>query len=251
MRLVRAEILKLAKRRGTMIWTAVLTLGAVLVTDAILIVLHAANPDKHGPAGGRVNLDNVVSVLGALGPVAAIIVGSAAGSQDVSAGVFRDLVVTGTPRKKLFAVRLPGALAVFMPLVIAAFGVAVLCAYVFAGGNRTPGGGDLARYALYLAAILTLNMAMAIGLTAVLSSRVVVGVLLAWNAVVAPLLIQIHALGGARKLVDVAAAAHFLPSVGDNGIVVPMSGATALAVLAGWLAVFLLLGRIWTERRDA
>ena len=251
MRLVRAEILKLVRRRGTIIWAAVLTIGAVVVTEAILISLHAANPDHHGPAGGLVNLDHVVFVIGALGSVAAIIVGSAAGSQDVAAGVFRDLVVTGRPRKTLFNVRLPGALAVFLPLVGIAFAITVVCAYAFAGGLRTPGAGDLAHYAAYLLAINVVNLAIAIGLTAFLSSRVVVGVLLAWNAVVGPLLSNIHALGGARKLIDVAAAEHFVPHVDQGAQRLAMSTATALLVLAGWIVVFLLAGRFWTERRDA
>ena len=251
MRLVRAEMLKLVRRRGTIIWSAVLTIGAVVVTEAIVIGLHAFNPDHHGPAGGLVNFDHVVSVIGALGSIAAIILGSAAGSQDVSAGVFRDLVVTGRPRKTLFNVRLPGALAVFLPLLGIAFAIAAVCAYAFAGDLRTPSGGDVAHYAAYLLAINTVNLAIAIGLTAFLSSRVVVGVLIAWNAVVGPLLTNIHALGGARKLVDVAAAEHFIPQVDQSTNRIAMSTGSALLVLVVWLTLFLLAGRFWTERRDA
>jgi len=47
MRLVQAEILKLVRRRGTMIWCAILTVGSVVITEAILITLHAVN------GGGR------------------------------------------------------------------------------------------------------------------------------------------------------------------------------------------------------
>ena len=251
MRLVRAEMLKLARRRGTMIWAAVLTVGAVVVTEAILVILHAVNADKHGPAGGLVNLDHVVSVIAGLGMIAAIIVGTAAGSQDVSAGVFRDLVITGTPRRTLFRVRLPGALGVFLPLVVAGFALAVLCAYVFAGSSATPGAGDVGRYAGYLLATVVVNMAIAIGLTAFVSSRVAVGVLIAWNAIVGPLLLNIHALGGARKGIDVAAALALLPHTSDNQPQVSMSAGTALFVLVACTAVFLLAGRFGTERRDA
>jgi hypothetical protein len=249
-RLVAAEILKLRRRRGTMIWTALLTIGSVLVTVIILVALHAANPDKHGPAGGAENLKNLALLLGGLGTVAAILIGSAAGTQDVSAGVFRDLVVTGRPRRTLFAVRYPGALAVFGSLLAVAYAICVVAAYAFAGGRLSPTGSDVGHYAAYLALIGAVNIGVAIGLAAFASSRVVVGVLIAWNAIVSHLLISIHSLGGARKFVDVAAAQHFLPRGVDDTEVV-MSAGTALLVLAAWVLVFQAAGRWWTERRDA
>ena len=250
MRLIAAEILKLRRRRGTMIWCALLTIGAVLITLIVLLSLHAANPTRHGPAGGAENLKNLSFLLGTLGIVAAILVGSAAGTQDVSAGVFRDLVVTGRPRGTLFAVRYPGALVVFMSLLAVAYAIAVLSAYAFAGDRPSPTGSDVGHFAAYLALIAAVNIAVATGLAAFASSRVVVGVLIGWNAIVSHLLIQIHSLGGARKFIDVAAAQHFLPKGVDDTPVL-MSGVTALLVLAGWIVVFQGAGRWWTERRDA
>ena len=61
---------------------------------------------------------------------------------------------------------------------------------------------------------------------------------------------SIHALGGARKLFDVAAAEHFSPAIND-GDKVAMSGVTASLVLIGWALVAILAGRWWTSRRDA
>ncbi len=251
MRLVRAEILKLVRRRGTIIWCALLTVGSVVITEVILITLHAVNGSKHGPAGGATNLDHLVFVVGGLGTVAAILIGAAAGTQDVSAGVFRDLVVTGRPRKTLFQVRYPGALAVFLPLQATGFGIAVLCSYAFAGSNPHPTGSAIGHYIAYLLATAFTDIAIAIGLAAFASSRVVVGVLIAWNAIVGPLLLNIGSLGGTRRFIDVAAAQHLLPSISDNGTKIAMSNATAVAVLAVWIAVFLTAGRLWTQRRDA
>ena len=77
MRLVKAEILKLVRRRGTMIWCLLLTIGSVIVTEAILLILHAANGTKHGPAGGTTNLDHLVFVIGGLGTVAVLAAGVA------------------------------------------------------------------------------------------------------------------------------------------------------------------------------
>jgi hypothetical protein len=243
-------MLKLWRRRGTMIWCALLTIGSVLIADIVVLSLHAANPAKHGPAGGAENLKNVAFLIGGLGNVAAILIGSAAGTQDVSAGVFRDLVVTGRPRRTLFNVRVPGALAIFLPMLAVAYAIEVGSAYAFSGSLPSPTGGEVGRYAAYLVALTTVDVILAIGLAAFASARVVVGVLIAWNAIVSHLLISIHSLGGARKLIDVAAAEHFLPAGADTSAI-EMSTATALAVLVLWSAVFMVAGRYWTERRDA
>jgi len=250
MRLVQAEILKLVRRRGTMIWCALLTIGCVLIADIVLLSLHAANAANHGPAGGAENLKNLVFLLGGLGNVAAILIGSAAGSQDVSAGVFRDLVVTGRPRRTLFIVRIPGALAAFLPLLAVAYGIAVGGAYAFSGSLPQPTTANVGHYAAYLVAATSIDIVLAIGLAAFASSRVVVGVLIAWNAIISHLLISIHSLGGARKFIDVAASQHFLPAGIDHGAIA-MSTATAFLVLLAWAAVFTAAGRFWTNRRDA
>jgi hypothetical protein len=248
--LVSAEILKLVRRRGTMAWCAILTIGSMLVAWIILVSLHAANPAHHGAAGGRENLENLIFLLGGLGNVAAILIGSAAGTQDVSAGVFRELVVTGRPRSTLFTVRLPGALAVLYPLLASGFGIAVLGAFALAGDKPQPTGSEVWHYAAYIVAITSVDVALAIGLAAFASSRVVVGVLIAWNAIVAHLLISITSLGGARKYIDVAAAQHFLPP-GVVDRVIPMSGAAAILILLAWAGVFQRAGRFWVLRRDA
>jgi hypothetical protein len=250
MRLISAEVLKLVRRRGLMIWSLLLTVGAILVTQIIIIALHAANPDHYGPAGGRSNLEAYTFLLASLGNVAAIIIGATAGSQDVSNGVFRDLVVTGRPRSTLFRVRVPGALLVFLPMLAAGFVLAVVVTYAFAGDKPTPSGSYVAHSIAYAVALTVVDVILAIGLAAFASSRVVVGVLIAWNAIVSHLLLAIGALGSARKLIDVAAAEHFSPTINDNNLV-GMSGSTAVLVLVGWAAVAMLFGRWWTQRTDA
>jgi len=249
MRLVSAEALKIVRRRGTMIWCAILTVGSVVVADIVLVALHAANASKHGPAGGFENFRHVVLLMSGLGNVAAILIGSAAGSQDSSSGVLRDLVVTGRPRKTLFRVRYPGALIVFLPLLAVGFALTTLGAFVFAGGLPTPGASTIGHYAAYAVATATVDIGLAIGLAAFASSRVVVGVLIAWNAIVAHLLVAIGSLGSARKFIDVAATERLLPAV-DRGTVIPMSTVTALLILLAWIAVFQGAGQWWTERRD-
>jgi ABC-2 type transport system permease protein len=250
MTLIGAEILKLRRRRGLMIWSAVLTIGPVLVAYGVLLGLHAFSPDKHGPAGGVSNLDGLLGVVVVLGGIAATIIGTTAGSQDASSGVFRDLVVTGRPRTALFRARTPGALAVFLPLYAASFALAVAGSYAFAGGLPTPSAHRVVQYAEWAAATGVLSVVLAVALGSIVSGRIAVGVLIAWNTVVSGLLVTIGALGSARQAVPDAAAEHFAPSV-EGATRVAMSTGTALLVLALWAAVALRAGAVWTKRRDA
>ena len=251
MRLIGAEVLKLVRRRGLMAWSLLLTVGTVLIAEIVLVVLHAVNPDHHGPAGGAANLDHTVFLAAGLGNVAAILIGATAGTQDVSNGVFRDLIVTGRKRSTLFNVRVPGALAVFLPILALGLGLAILCSFVFAGSLPNASASTIAKYVEYSVAITAIDVIIAVGLAAFASSRVVVGVLIAWNAIVSHLLLQISSLGGARKFIDVAAAEHFLPRTSDGGAPIAMTSVAAVLVLLGWAAVFSGAGRWWTIRRDA
>jgi hypothetical protein len=250
MRLVGAEVLKLVRRRGLMAWSLLLTVGSVLIAEIVLVILHAVNPSRHGPAGGASNMEHFVFLLSGLGNVAAIIIGATAGTQDVSNGVFRDLVVTGRKRSTLFNVRVPGALLVFMPMLALAFVVAIGGAFLLAGNLPHPTGSDLAKYIEYSVATAGIDVIIAVGLAAFASSRVVVGVLIAWNAIVSHLLMAIGSLGSARKGIDVAAAEHFAPRHTLDSAV-HMSTVTALIVLVVWAAVFMRAGRWWTNRVDA
>jgi ABC-type transport system involved in multi-copper enzyme maturation permease subunit len=249
MRLLSAEILKLRRRRGLMLWCALLTIGSVVIAYGTLLALHAANPAGHGPAGGAANLQNLTWLLLSLGSVAAVILGTTAGSQDVSAGVFRDLVVTGRSRRALFRARFPGALAVFVPLLAAGFGLADGGAFAFAGGLRTPTLHQIASYGLSAGLVCVVTLVAAVSLGAILPSRIATGVLIGWNAILAGLLMSIPNLGQARDAIDVAAAAHFAPEVYKTSV--PMSAGTALIVLALWVGVALRAGAWWTKRVDA
>jgi ABC-type transport system involved in multi-copper enzyme maturation permease subunit len=251
MRLVGAEVLKLVRRRGLMVWSLLLTPGAVLIALVIVAALHAANPDKHGPAGGTTNLENYAFLLGGLGNVAAILIGATAGTQDVSNGVFRDLVVTGRGRRALFNARVPGALLVFLPMLLVGAALAVGGAYALAGSKPSPSASYVLHTLVYLVALTAIDVVIAVGIAAFASSRVVVGVLIAWNTIVSHLLIAFGALGGARKLLDVAAAEHFAPVTSNSGDRILMSSGTAALVLVGWAAVALAVGGWWTQRRDA
>lgn len=250
MRMIRAEALKLVRRRGLMIWSLLLTVGVIAIVEVVLVILHAVNAAHHGPAGGASNFRGAAETLALLGTVTAILIGATAGSQDVANGVFRDLVVTGRKRSTLFNVRIPGALLVFLPMLLITFVVAVAFAFLFAGGLPNPSGSLVGHELVYVLAYSLVNLVMAIGFAAFASSRIVIGVLIAWNTAVTHILISFHSLGGARKLIDVAAAEHFLPGA-SSGQRVAMTTTTAVVVLLAWAAAFSGAGRWWTNRRDA
>ena len=250
MRLIRAEVLKLVRRRGLMAWSLILTIGVLVVVWTVLVVLHAVNSAHHGPAGGPSNFRGAADTLALLGTLTAVLIGATAGSQDVVNGVFRDLVVTGRKRTTLFNVRIPGAFIVWAPMMLVGFAVAIVASIVFAGDLPNPSSSDVGHELAYIFAIGVVNLFLAVGLAAIVSARIVIGVLIVWNIAISHILIAFHSLGGARKFIDVAAAEHFQAHVSSDQQVA-MSTAAAILILAAWAAVFAYAGRFWTNRRDA
>ena len=120
LRMTGADFLKLRKKRSTMIWALVLALLPVVVFYAVNAVEHASNA-SHEAAGGIDSFHTGVRLLGGLffGPLVAILIGVELGTTDSSAGVFRDLVVTGRSRLALFATRVPAALAGCWAVILA------------------------------------------------------------------------------------------------------------------------------------
>jgi hypothetical protein len=97
-RLPRAELLKLRKRRGIVIPAAFLTVGAIAIMFLVIELFHVANSVKYRAAGGTSNFQHALLLMGQLaGMVAAVLVGTSAGTEDLSSGVFRELVATGRP----------------------------------------------------------------------------------------------------------------------------------------------------------
>jgi hypothetical protein len=115
MNLIRAELLKLRKRRGLVAAVGVLTIAPVAIAYSALLILHASNPDTYDAAGGIDNFTSSIELMTQIGVVAAILVGATAGAGDRGAGVFRELVATGRSCLALFAARVPGGLALLLP----------------------------------------------------------------------------------------------------------------------------------------
>ena len=252
-RLVSAELLKLRKRRGLVASGLALTVLPMVVAYTILLIVHAANPAKHGPAGGLQNFSDSIDLLMTLSVVAAILIGSTLGASDLSSGVFRELVVTGRSRLALFAARVPAGLALLWTFVGAGFAVTALASQVFAGSLHPPALALVAETAAWLALVSGFSLVLALAVSSIIGSRgTAIGVLVAWQIVVTPLLLQIKALGTLRELLVGAATERLRPgTLIGSPTEVRMSIAAAAVALLAWTIVALALGAWRTVTRDA
>jgi hypothetical protein len=254
-RLVRAELLKLRRRRGLVLTVTALTVGAVLVTYGVLASLHAANPGHHGPAGGIDNLGHVMWILSALGAVAAALVGATAGAGDLGAGVFRELVVTGRSRTALFLSRIPGGLAFLFPIVAVAYALAAVASVMLAGSLQAPSIETLVGGGFWVLLSTGLYFVLALGVASLVGSRTTtIGILLAWRLALAPIVLSISFLGAGRDILPDAAVQQLAPGALESNVQVAKlamsTGLSAIVILA-WLAAALWAGGWRTATRDA
>jgi hypothetical protein len=247
LRLIRAEVLKLRRRRGMLALAAVLTLGVIALAYTVMFVQHAGNPGKYGPAGGLGNYRDSIGVLVILSIVAGAIVGSTAGAQDVESGVFRDLAATGRSRLALFGARVPGAWAIVLPIAGAAAVVAGVASVALAGSLAAPGAGALLAGTAAVLAAGALSTAVAVGLCAMVGSRgPVIAIMLAFNLAMAPLLAGMGFLGDVRQAIPTVA----LNRIGDTPDSVRTTLAVAIVVVAAWIAAAFAAGAWRTKTRE-
>jgi hypothetical protein len=244
-RLVGAELLKLRRRRA-LLWTSVaLIVAPVLLSYALGAVLHAADPAKYGPAGGAATLADTLHTLTQIGAVGFVLIAVNAGGGDLAAGVFRELVVTGRSRLALFGARIPGGLALVLPIAAVAFAIAAAASIVFAAPGQAPGAGVILRSAAWLGLAMTVTFCLSVGVASLLDSRATaVGLLLAWQLAIAPLLLH----SGKLDFVLPGAALQRLQP-GASGA--SLSLLTAVAVLVAWTIVPIAAGARRTQTRDA
>jgi len=261
-RMIGADFLKVRKKMGTLIWALVLTLAPLLIYFIVSAAQHSSNPAEHGPAGGTHGFINALPALAAFfGPLAAILIGVDAGATDASAGVFRDLVVTGRSRVALFATRLPAAIALTSLVSVAGYTLLVLGTFMFASGSPTPDAALLLNGLGFTLLSVGVICAVAVGFASLTTSRPASLVaLIGWQLIASTIIANISSLGSSRELVLREAIAHFSPVSLDGGGgrhgprgsgLVTMGTGTALIVMAGWLVVFLALGAWRTRTMDA
>jgi len=250
-----ADVLKLRKKRSTLIWALVLAIVPLVIFFAVNAVEHASN-SSHEAAGGISAFHDGVRLLGGLffGPLVAILIGVEAGTTDSSDGVFRDLVVTGRSRLALFATRVPAALALCWSIIIAAYALILIGTFVFASNLPTPSGSLIIEGLGFVLLATGVLCTVAVGFASLIDSKPgAIIALIAWQVIASPLISSISSLGSGRNFVLTQAIAHFGPAGTKDarGTEVVMSGGTALIVVLAWLAVFLALGAWRTRTMDA
>ena len=254
-RLVGAEILKLVSRRGLMIASLLLTVAATIATFAILAALHATDPAHHKLIGGLSHFDDGLYSLTQLATVAAVLIGATAGAGDLASGFFRNLVVTGRPRSRLFAARIPGGLAVLLPLTAAAYALLAALSQLAPGPKGTPSTTLMVESGLWFELYVMIMFLLALGLASLLGSRAItLGVLAGLQLLVTPVVQGLHNPGiGADALLGVALW-QLAPTELLNGAPqghIAMSLAATVTVLIAWMLLALGLGAWRTTTRDA
>jgi ABC-type transport system involved in multi-copper enzyme maturation permease subunit len=251
-----ADFLKLRRKRGTLIWAFVLAVAPIVVFFLVTAIQHSSNPHKYEPAGGLHAFSDGLRVLALFfGPLAAILIGVEAGTGDASAGVFRDLVVTGRSRLALFASRVPAALAMCWTVILIGFALLLVGTFVFASGLPTPDASLILNglgFALLATGVLCV---VAVGFASLTTSKPAsITALIGWQLVASPLIANISSLGSLREGILSQALTHFSPvhiDGGGRGATVTLSEGAALVVVLAWVAVFLALGAWRTRTMDA
>ena len=250
-RMVGGEILKLRRNRPLMSFAAILSIGVVVIVMGYLQIRHASNPSRYGPAGGIDGFNHVVRALGVfIGALAAILIGTEAGTADMSSGVFRDLVATGRSRLALFFVRVPAAIVVTIVFTGAAYALGLVATFAFAGSNPTPSFGVVLQGAGWLLLANSIMATLAVGVGSLTGSRATtLTAVIGFETVVTQILVNVSSLGSARDILPNAALGQLVPS--GSGVGVTMATGVAVAVLAGWAVIPAAVGAWRTRVRDA
>jgi hypothetical protein len=249
LRLIAADALKLRRRRGMLSISLLLTLGVTAVVFVVMVIQHAGNPADYGPAGGRANYEDLISLVGAMAFVLGAIVGGTAGTQDLESGVFRDLVATGRSRTALFASRVAGAWVVVLSIVGLTAALTGAASIALADSLTAPGTGTLIPGTAGVLVAGALSTAMGVGLSVLVSSRgPVIGIMLAFYFAISPLLIGIGFLGSVRHAIPEVAVRRIgdLPPIADLHVAL----VTAILVVVAWAAAALALGAWRTRTRE-
>jgi len=134
--MITTKHLELRKRRGLMVVAVLLTVGLPVLVLGLRLIFHAADPKSYGPAGSPGIFQDLFSPMDSFGFIIAATLGAAAGTTDLTDGMFRHLVMTGRSRIALYLARIPAGLSIILPLVAVAF--TMLCLVTSYAGTPQP-----------------------------------------------------------------------------------------------------------------
>ena len=249
LRLIKADVLKLRRRRGMIAVAAGLTLGILALAFVVITVQHGADPAKAGPAGGLHGFTDSLPTISVMVFLVGAIVGATAGAQDLDSGVFRDLASTGRSRTALFLSRVGGAWVVTGALVALTLAADVAGAFLLADGTPTPHAKDIIEGAAMLVASGAVGAALAVGLAALVGSRgPVIAILLATHLIFEPQLQGAGFLGDARRALPISAISRIGDQAKDLDYTLALG--TSIAVIAAWIVAVLAAGAWRTRTRE-
>jgi hypothetical protein len=251
--MVSADLLRLRKKRGFIALVLLAVIAPIVIATGYNVIQHASDPVAHGPVGGLHYFTRLLDLLGVfMGPVAAILIGAEAGAGDLSAGVFRDNVLTGRSRTALFLARIPAALAVCLTVTALGFAIGLAATFGFAGGLPTPSATLILESVAWLALANSVICVIAIGVASLTGSRPgTITALIGWQLVLSPLLVQSTSLGSIRNGLLDGVMLFLKPGPSSGAPTITMSVSVALLVLAAWALALPLLGAWRTRTRDA
>lgn len=250
-RMIGAETLKLWRNRVLMAFVGLLSVGCVVIFMGYLQIRHASNPAQYGPAGGMGGFAHLLKAMGVFfGALAAVLVGTEAGTADLSTGVFRDLVATGRSRLSLFLVRLPAAIAVTLAFTVAAYLLGILATFLFAGSQPTPSLGMVLEGFGWMVLANSILAGLAVGVGSWTGSRgVTLTAVIGFETIFTQILLGVTSLGSARDGLLNAALGQIVPAGANAGVT--MATGVAVAVLAAYALIPAAVGAWRTRIRDA
>ncbi len=260
--------------------TAWLTIGPTVLVLGIRLIFHLADPASYGPPGTPSVFSALSNLMAEFGFLSAAALGAAAGTTDLTEGVFRNLVITGRSRLALYLARIPAGLAILLPLVAVAF--TVLCLVTSLAGTPQPtpvsvGGAnpavnEMVRIGLWLELEVGIGFMVGLGLGSLTGQRTLSTiVLIGLEIIVTPVLAATaipYLLDGQRLVVGIAMdqlrpAALASASGGHGGPgrvlfggrgalgIPPMPTWAMIAVIVGWIVGWSVIGAWRMVTRDA
>lgn len=248
LRLIRADALKLRRRRGMLALSIAMTFGILALVYTVTGIQHATNASHYGPAGGLKNYKDSMYLMTLLMLVVGAVIGATAGAQDLESGVFRDLAATGRSRLALFGARVPGSWTIVGPIALLVSTAAAIASFAFAGGLATPGTAAIFAATVGVLAAGMLSAAVSVGLAALTGSKAaVIATVLAFVLAIAPLLDGLGFLGSARNIIPTDALARIGHAPHQT---LHIALFTAIASVICWAAVACAGGARRTQTRE-
>jgi ABC-type transport system involved in multi-copper enzyme maturation permease subunit len=246
--LVRADVLKVQRRRG--VWFSTILIPAAFV---LLVGMLGAFISDLGVAGGGAFTDDAQFTVGLMTSVIAALLGARLGADEHVAQTFRYQVLSGRPRAQLYASKIGALIAIMTIAVLVATVVTVVASYLpKADPDDTVTLEDLLTlfWNLWLPAIVYGTISLGVG-SMMRATGGAIATALVLQFVGLNLLALLTEIWTGFKYVVVGAALDRLgPDTIDNDDKLRLAFGGAIVCLVVWLAIFIAAGLLRTLRSE-